>query len=232
MPKLSLFKPVFMRRTLANRQRRRAAATRVTRPVRYYRKSYRKPILRKQLFQIQKGFLDTATLNVTGTPAAFAFNTTIKLSDLGEAANFAPLFQWYRIQRIKVEIVSPFNINQDGVGQQSSLTCYTKKEEVPGEVAPASENAWGEIRAKKRHLFGMGGRRVLKFYYKPHTWENPSGLSYRKQFNQWQTTTTQGRGVDYGGIVGTLLPSGFRNMDSSDSMKMYVTLYIQFKGSQ
>lgn len=231
MPKLSLFKPVFMRRTLANRkrraQRRHYVPTRRT-----YRARVHRPILKKQVFQIQKGFLDTATLNVTGTPAAHNFNTTIKLSDLGEAANFAPLFQWYRIQRVKVEIVSPFNINQDGVGQQSSLTCYTKKEEVPGETTPASENAWGEIRAKKRHLFGMGGRRTLKFYYKPHTWENPSGLSYRKQFDQWQTTTTQGRGVDYGGLVGTLLPSGFRNMDSSDSMKMYVTLYIQFKGSQ
>ncbi len=189
-------------------------------------------LMTKQVINIQKTYLDTASLTVTGTPTNWPFNTNVKLSNLAAAAEWQLIFQWYRIQRVKVEIVSPFNIMQDGVGQQSGLMCYSKKEEVLGEVAPASENAWGEIRAKRRHTFGMGSRRSLKFYYTPHTWENPSGLSYRKQYAQWQTTYTNGRDVEYGGIVGTLLPAGFRTMDSSDSMKMYVTLYIQFMGNQ
>lgn len=206
-----------------NKRRRKKAKAKVKVP---------RPILKKQVYNIQKQYVNTAALAITGTPASWNFSTTIKLSDLADAVNFAPLFQWYRIQRVKIEIVSPFNINQDGVGQQSALTCYTKKEEVLSETAPASENAWGEIRAKKRHEFGMGARRILKFYYKPHTWENPSGLSYRKQYDQWQTTYTNGRDVEYGGLVGTIIPTGFRNLDSSDSMKMYVTLYCQFKGNQ
>ena len=188
-------------------------------------------IMTNQVINIQKQYLDTSILNVTGTPAKWDFHTNVKLSNLADASQWENVFRWYRIQRVKFEIVSPFNINQDGVGQQSALTMYSKREEVLNEVPPASENAWGEIRSKRRHEFGMGRRRSVKFYYKPHTWENPSGLSYRKQYGEWQTTYSGGRDVEYGGIVCTVLPTGFRNMDASDSMKVYVTLYIQFKGS-
>ena len=188
--------------------------------------------MQHQTYRIQKTYVDTAPLAITGTPAGWTFNTHVKLSNLAEAANFAPLFQWYRINRVRVEIVSPFNINQDGVGQGSALTMYTKKEEVLNETVPTTENAWGEIRSKRKQDFGMGNKRKLVFYYKPNTWENPSGLSYRKQFDQWQTTYTNGRDVEYGGLCGLLIPTGFRNLDSSDSMKMYVTLYMEFKGNQ
>lgn len=188
-------------------------------------------IMTNQVIHIQKQYLDTSILNITGTPTSHNFHTNVRLSNLPDASQWENVFRWYRIQRVKFEIVSPFNINQDGVGQGSSLTMYSKREDTLNETPPASENAWGEIRSKRRHEFGGGNRRIMKFYYKPHTWENPSGLSYRKQYNEWQTTYAGGRDVEYGGIVASVVPTGFRNLDASDSMKVHVTLYIQFKGS-
>ncbi len=189
--------------------------------------------LSKGISAIKKTYMDDFITTGTGGIAGLNFTTDIKLSKVSNFAELAAVWQWYRINKIKVEIECPYNIFQEGVGGAGEgRMMYLKKEELPGEAAPATEAIWGEIAAKKRHNFGTGKNRRITLFYTPHQWQDPSPtVSNKKVYKQWNECPTSAAGaVNYGGFVGTLFAQGTQTLSANETYKAYVTLYMQFKG--
>lgn len=207
------------RRTYSRRSRR------IPRPIGRAVRGFSKAIV-----PVKKMYIDDTTLLIPGGAAHLHFATLTRLQHVYDYLAFPAMFQFYRINKVKMEITAPTSVSI--AGGNTGLMIYYKPRDLPGEVAPATENEWGAIAGHKRHIFGPGSTRTLKWYFTPFEWRNPASTvgGYEKQYKTWRQTPTGTVMSDFNGIVGTVMRTGTGNLNADDSMKIRVTLYLQLKG--
>ena len=228
--------PVKRRRTTVRKTIKRRGAGRARRATRYA--ISRAPRGMSQgIAAIKKTYVDTTLINTgTGGQSGLTFTTDIKLSKVHNYAELAAVYQWYRINKVKIEIECPYNIFQEGVGGAGEgRMMYVMKEQLKTTATnpvPDSEQKWGEFAVKRRHNFGMGKSRRLTLYFTPHQWLDPDpSVSNTKIYKRWNECPVSAAGaVDYSGFIGMLMSQGTQTLSANETYKVYVTLYMQFKG--
>lgn len=225
MPKFNRRRYNRSRRFIRSRRRWTGRSRRIPRPIGRANRGFSKAIV-----PVKKMYIDDQTLVFPGTASHFNFATLTRLQHVYDYLAFPAMFNFYRINKVKMEITAP--TSSSIAGGHAGLMIYYKPRDLPGEVAPTTENEWGAIAGHKRHIFGPTNQRTLKWYFTPYEWKNPASAvgGYEKQYRQWRQTPTGTVMSDFNGIVGCVMRTGPGNLNADDSMKIRVTLYLQLKG--
>lgn len=237
MPKLSLFKPTFMRRTLANRRRR--AASRIQSAWRGRRRRgfhlFRKPhaggqqlaIPLKCGYQYRLTGADTTTI---------AIDQDIGLQYMVSEwyTRYSALFQWIRINKCRIEISCPYNIGQHDVSAGSLYRVWSKKAGTTAEVPPSSNNEWLNMQNAKRSTFS-GRNNSVNYYFTPSFQDQagPIANTYQQKqmYKQWMIVPTgSGVAVPHQGIIAHIVRVDGTNISDTTHFNVNVTLYCQVKG--
>ncbi len=238
MPKLSLFKPVFMRRTLANRQRRRAATViqRTYRRKRGRARTFRRPRAGggPMIVPLKCGYQYT----LIGTGAAvLPLDSTVGLESLPAAwfARYSALFQHIRINKVRIQVTCPYNIGQHNVGTQALYKIYSKKANSTAEVPPADITEWMNLQNSKQDVF-RGAHNSVEFFFTPGFEETAQPLNtpvtqLKILYRQWMSVpTAAAQCVPHIGIIGHIVRMDGSVLSNTNIFKVNVTLYTQCRG--
>lgn len=237
MPKLSLFKPQFMGRTLANRQRR--AAVRVQRAWRRRRgraRLYRKPRAggSAMVVPIKCGY----SYPKVGTGASsVALDATVGLASLPASwfARYSAIFQQIRINKVRIEVICPYNIGQHGIGTQALYNIWSKKAVSIAETPPGDITEWQNLQCAKRNTFS-GKHNSVNYYFTPGFEETAQPLNtpvtqLKMLYKQWMSMpTASAQCVPHVGIIGHIVRSDGSTLDATNVFTVNVTLYCQMRG--
>ncbi len=236
MPKLSLFKPVFMRRTLVNRQRRRAAST-LQRAWRG-RKRRGVAIIKQPKKPLQIPLKCGYSYDVTGTGAAsLEFRDSIGFHRMPAdwLTRYQPIFDYVRINKVRVEITCPYNTGQSGIGNQSLYRLWYKKALSTAETTPDSVTEWLNDQKASRKTFNSVTNSV-NLYWTPgyETTVQPLNVavtSLRLLYRQWQTIqTTPAAMTPHIGALATIFRLDGGAISNAHVFKVNVTMYCELKG--
>lgn len=238
MPKLSLFKPVFMRRTLANRARRRKGRERNPRRGRGRgARLFRQPRAggAQLMIPMKVGYSYDV---IGGGTASLDFDQDLGLhrAPADWFNRYEPVFDKVRINKARVEITCPYNIGQPGIGTHPSLfRFWSKKAMSTAEVPPGSLTEWLNMQNAKRTTFAAH-RNSMSYVFTPgyETTVQPLNVavtSLRLLYKQWQTIqTTPAAMTPHIGIIGQMHRLDGGNITNATVFKVNVTLYCQLKG--
>lgn len=238
MPKLSLFKPVFMQRTLANRRRR--AAVRLQRAYRRRRAGrrglYRKPRAGGSpiIVPIKCGY---SYQLVGGGTSSLALDADVGLQHLPAAwfARYPGIFQHVRINKVRIEVTCPYNIGQHGVGTQSLFNIWSKKAVTTAETPPGDLTEWQNMQNAKRSTFS-GRNNSINYYFTPGFEEtaqplNVAATQLKVLYKQWMSMPANaGQCVPHIGMIGHIYRTDGSIIDNTNIFNVNVTLYCQMKG--
>lgn len=237
MPKLSLFKPVFMRRTISNRRRR--AAGRIQRAWRGRRGKAR-------LFKAPRAGGGPLTIPLkcgyqyvkTGTGTAFVpLDREVGLESLPPAwfTRYSGIFQQIRINKVRVEVTCPYNIGQHNVGTQSLYKIWSKKANNTAEVVPTDQQDWMNIQNAKRSTF-RGAHNAVNYYYTPAFEEvaqplNAPVTQLKLLYKRWMTMpTAPAQCAPHIGIIAHIVRMDGSVISNTNNFNVNVTLYCQVRG--
>lgn len=236
MPKLSLFKPQFMGRTLANRRRRAAQAVQRAYRRHRYRKGgrglYRKPRSGggAAIIPLKCGY----QYQLVGTGASsIPLDQEVGLQYMLNPDwfnRYSPLFQWVKINKVRIEITSPVNIGQTGVSNSSLYRVWSKKAGSIAELPPSSNNEWLNLQNSRRSVFSSNTNSV-NYYFTPFMESQGATFAKRQMWKQWCEMPTGPTGaIPHGGIIAHVVRMDGGVLESTDKFNVNVTLYCQFKG--
>lgn len=237
MPKLSLFKPVFMRRTRANRQRR--AATRIQR-------AWRGRPRKARLFRRARPGGGPLTIPLkcgyqyekVGTGAAFVpLDRELGLASMSPAwfTRYSGIFQQIKINKVRLEVTCPYNIGQHNVGTQSLYKIWSKKANNTAETVPADLNEWMNIQNAKRSAF-RGTHNAVNYYFTPAFEEvaqplNTPVTQLKLLYKQWMTMpTAAAQCAPHIGIIAHIVRMDGSAISNTNIFNVNVTLYCQVRG--
>lgn len=228
MPKLSQFKhKPFMRRTLANRQRRRAAAARKN------FKLFKAPRAGGQSLVVPLKCGYQYTVAGSGS-ASVPIDQEVGLQYMinpGWYNRYSPIFNWVRINKVRVEITCPTNIGQYGVTNSALYRVWSKKASAISETPPTDNNEWLNMQNAKRSVFNTKSSSV-NYYFTP-AFEAPQGATIAKRlmYKRWFEVPSGPTGaVPHLGIIAHIVKMDNSNITSGEKFNVNVTLYCQFKG--
>lgn len=235
MPKLSLFKPRFMQRTRANRERR--AASTIQRKWRGRRRptGFRKPVPGGSglVVPIKVGY----NYQITGTGASFVnFDSDLGLQFAPPAwfTRYEPLFEYIKINKVRIEIVCPYSIGQHGIGTQSLYQMWSKKAASTAEVPPGDLTEWLNMQNATRKTFS-GKNNSLVYYFTPgyETTVQPLNVGVtqlRLIYKQWQSIKTAPANMTpHIGIIGQIHRIDGSVISNTNVFQVNVQLYCQMK---
>lgn len=232
MPKLSLFK----HRGVRARRGAHTAAKKIQQAWRRRRGGYRKPKPggRQLVLPLKTGY----TYAVTGTGHSyvnFDADVGLQLCPPEWFTRYHPIFEYVRINKIKIEILAPANIGQDAVGTQSLYQMWSKKAMSTSETPPDSISEWLNVQNAKRTTFS-GRNNSVVFYYTP-AYEttvqplNTAVTSLRLLYKQWQSVQdTPAKMTPHIGILGSISRLDGSIISSGNVFQVNVQLYVQLKG--
>lgn len=222
-----------MRRTRANRLRRRAVRA---------RRSRRNGIARlprpgggNLVVPLKVGY----SYDKIGTGAAFLdFDADIGLQFAPAAwfLRYEPIYEYVRINKARVEITCPYNIGQPGIGTHPSLfRFWSRKAMSTRENPPDSLTEWLNIQNAKRSTFS-GKNNSISYYVTPgfETTVQPLNTvvtSLRLLYKQWMSIKqTPAEMPPHVGIIGQMHRLDGGPITNTTVFKVNVTLYCQLKG--
>lgn len=218
--------PRFYKRKNRNKRKRKSLVRRKLRTG-----TIRRGITQRR-YMIKKGYVE----DKPGTGAStidIELNTAIdKLTNFAE---MAAVFQYFRINKVSIKIVSPSNIGQTTIN--SLFQIYYKKKQEFTETVPGSEGAWGEIQAKKRELFTNRNNNTVSLYFTPFQWHQipvaPGSANTRdlKLYKQWyKLPTVYGTAVNFNGPIAQIMAVNGSTIPASAVFKVYTTVYMEMRG--
>ncbi len=144
---------------------------------------------------------------------------------------YHPMFQWIRINKVRIEVVSPYNLGQQGVGGQSLYRIWSKKAGSVAEVPPGSINEWMNLQTTKRKTFS-GQNNSINYYYTP-AFEAPQGATTAKRlmYKQWFEFPSGPTGaIPHIGLIAQVHKVDGSVISNTEHFNVNVTLYCQCKG--
>jgi hypothetical protein len=234
MPKLSLFKPQFMGRTLANRRRRAAGVIqRAYRAGRRYKKGlYRQPKAggRATIVPLKFGYQYTVQ---GSSSSSVPIDQEIGLQYMANPDFFNrwyPIFDWVKINKVRVEITCPTNIGQAGIGNGSMFRVWSKKAASIAETPPTNNSEWLSLQNAKRTTFNSKTNSV-NFFFTPFLQSQGATYAQRQLWKQWCEMPSGPTGaVPHAGIIAHIVRMDGGNLETTDKFNVNVTMYCQFKG--
>ncbi len=224
------------------RGRARRAATTIQRTYRNHRRRqpriFRrpKPGGRSLVIPIKVGY----TTDLVGTGAAFLdlnqTNVPIGFPSVPATwfTRYEPIFDYVRINKVKVEIFCPYNIGQHHVGTQSLYQLWSKKAPTSAEVPPGSIAEWLNMQNAKRTTFS--GRMNSVVYYFTPAYEttsqplNVGNTQLRLLYKQWQTIKAAPANMTpHLGLCGQIHRMDGSVIGNTNVFKVNVTMYCQLK---
>lgn len=237
MPKLSLFKPRFMQRTRANRQRRAAVVLqKAWRRRRGRRTGFRRAIPGggPVVIPLKCGYSYQAI--GTGT-AVVPLDATVGLGSLPPAwfTRYSAIFQHIRINKVRIEVTCPYSIGQHAIGTQSLYKIWSKKATTTDETPPSDITEWMNMQNAKRSAF-RGVHNSVNYYFTPGFEEtaqplNIAATQLKILYKQWMSfPTAASQCVPHIGIIGHIVRMDGSNISNTNIFNVNVTLYTQCKG--
>lgn len=144
---------------------------------------------------------------------------------------YAPIFNWVRINKVRVEVTCPSNIGQFGVANSSLYRMWSKKASAVSETPPSNSNEWLNMQSSKRTTFSSKTNSV-NYYFTP-AFEAPQGATIAKRlmYKRWFEVPSGPTGaVPHLGIIAHIVKMDNSNITSGEVFNVNVTLYCQFKG--
>ncbi len=228
MPKLSQFKhKPFMRRTRANRMRRKNAVGRK------YLKLFRQPKAGGQSLVVPLKCGYQYTVQGTGA-ASIPIDQEVGLQYMinpGWYNRYAPIFNWVKINKCRVEVTCPVNIGQTGVSNSSLYRMWSKKASAISETPPTDNNEWLNMQNAKRSVFSSKTNSV-NYYFTP-AFEAPQGATIAKRlmYKRWFEVPSGPTGaIPHLGIIAHIVRMDGGTLANTERFNVNVTLYCQFKG--
>ncbi len=234
MPKLSLFTKApapFMRRTRANRARRRARRERNPYSKKMtISKSPKAPLV----IPLKCGY----SYDVTGTGAAsLDFRDSIGFHRMPAdwLNRYQPIFDYVRINKVRIEITCPYNTGQSGIGNQSLYRLWYKRALSTAETTPDSITEWLNDQKASRKTFNSVTNSV-NLYWTPgyETTVQPLNVavtSLRLLYKQWQTIqTTPAAMTPHIGALAQIHRLDGGAISNAHVFKVNVTMYCELKG--
>lgn len=146
---------------------------------------------------------------------------------------YSPMWTWIKINKVRIDIVCPYNIGQAGVGGNSLYKVWSKKASSSSEVVPNSELEWMNLQNAKKRIFRARDNTV-SYYFTP-AFEAPQGATTAKRlmYKQWfEMPSGPTQAMPHLGIVGHIYKVDGSNIDPTEKFNVNVTLYTQVKGVQ
>ncbi len=144
---------------------------------------------------------------------------------------YYPMFDWIRINKVRIEITCPSNIGQHGVANSSLYRLWSKKASTQAEVPPGSINEWLNMQNAKRSTFS-GVNNSVNYYFTP-AFEAPQGATIAKRlmYKRWfEFPNGPSQCVPHLGMIGHIVKMDGSNISATEKFNVNVTLYCQCKG--
>lgn len=148
---------------------------------------------------------------------------------------YEPIFEYVKINKIRLEICCPYNIGQSGVGNQSLYRLWYKKAMSTAETVPDDHNEWLNDQRAVRKTFNSTTNAV-NLYWTP-AYEttvqplNAAVTSLRTLSRQWQTIqTTPAAMVPMIGALATVFRLDGGAISNAHVFRVNVTMYCELKG--
>ncbi len=176
--------------------------------------------------------------NVTGTGAAsLDFRDSIGFHRMPADwfTRYEPIFDYVRINKVRIEITCPYNIGQSGVGNQSLYRLWYKRALSTAETTPDSITEWLNDQKASRKTFNTVTNSV-NLYWTPgyETTVQPLNVavtSLRLLYKQWQTIqATPAAMTPHIGALAQVHRLDGGAISSAHVFKVNVQMYCQLKG--
>lgn len=144
---------------------------------------------------------------------------------------YHPMFQWIRINKVRIEVVCPYNLGQQGVGGQSLYRIYSKKAGSTAETPPTSIDSWFNIQNAKRNVFS-GMNNSINYYFTP-AFEAPQGATVAKRlmYKRWfEFPSGHTQAISHLGLIAQIHKIDGSVISNAEVFNVNVTLYCQAKG--
>lgn len=144
---------------------------------------------------------------------------------------YHPIFDWIKINKVRIEVTCPSNIGQHGVANSTLYRLWSKKASSVAETPPGSVNEWLNMQNAKRSTFS-GVNNSVNYYFTP-AFEAPQGATIAKRlmYKRWFEMPSGPTGaVSHLGIIGHIVKMDGSTISSSEKFNVNVTLYCQVKG--
>lgn len=144
---------------------------------------------------------------------------------------YNPIFDWVKINKVRIEVTCPYNIGQAGVGGNSLFSIWSKKASSVAEIPPTTLNEWMNMQNAKRNTFS-GNNNSVEYYFTP-AFEAPQGATIAKRlmYKRWFEVPSGPTGaVSHLGMIAHIVKKDGSVIPSSNVFKVNVTLYCQMKG--
>jgi len=148
---------------------------------------------------------------------------------------YQPIFDYVRINKVRVEITCPYNIGQSGIGNQSLYRLWYKRALSTAETAPDSITEWLNDQKASRKTFNTVTNSV-NLYWTPgyETTVQPLNVavtSLRLLYKQWQTIqTTPAAMTPHIGALAQIHRLDGGAISNAHVFKVNVTMYCELKG--
>lgn len=144
---------------------------------------------------------------------------------------YHPIFDWIRINKVRIEVTCPSNIGQHGVANSALYRMWSKKASSSAETPPTSVNEWLNMQNAKRNTFA-GVNNSVNYYFTP-AFEAPQGATTAKRlmYKRWFEMPSGPTGaIPHLGIIGHIVKMDGSTISGSEVFNVNVTLYCQVKG--
>lgn len=144
---------------------------------------------------------------------------------------YHPIFDWVRINKVRIEITCPSNIGQYGVAGSSLYRLWSKKASSAAETPPSSNNEWLNMQNVKRSTFSSKTNSV-NYYFTP-AFEAPQGATIAKRlmYKRWFEFPSGPTGaIPHLGVIAHIVKMDGSVISNAEKFNVNVTLYCQFKG--
>ena len=144
---------------------------------------------------------------------------------------YHPIFDWVRINKVRIEVTCPTNIGQYGVSGSSLYRMWSKKASSIAETPPGSNNEWMNLQNVKRSTFS-GKTNSVNYYFTP-AFEAPQGATTAKRlmYKRWfEFPSGPTAAIPHLGIIAHIVKMDGSNITNAEKFNVNVTLYCQFKG--
>lgn len=144
---------------------------------------------------------------------------------------YSPIFDWVRINKVRIEVTCPNNIGQIGVAGSTLYRMWSKKASSISETPPGSNNEWLNMQNARRSTFNTKTNSV-QYYFTP-AFEAPQGATIAKRlmYKRWFEFPSGPTGaIPHLGIIAHIVKMDGANIANSEKFNVNVTLYCQFKG--
>lgn len=172
-------------------------------------------------------------VNGDGVTTKINIDNVVTLGNMDAAwfSRYHPIYDWIRINKVRIEIISPYNIGQAGVGGGSLYQVFSKKASSIAETSPGTKNEWLNMQNAKRTTFSTKNNSI-NYYFTP-AFEAPQGATIAKRlmYKRWfEMPNGPTQCVDHIGYLASIYKVDNTAILTSDKFQINVTLYCQFKG--